>query len=86
MDGLSPNQFQSIHKNIIPIVEDPLVLNIWLYDIDIVNGNIFGEVSRRSVQNSESTVQLLRFNNHICYLKISKALFLSFLCPTCDTF
>ena len=40
MEGLSPNQFQGVHLNDIPIVEDLLTLNILLYDIGIVDGNI----------------------------------------------
>ena len=35
-DGLSPNQFHGVHMNDIPIVEDLLLLNVLLYDIDIV--------------------------------------------------
>ena len=46
MDGLSPNQFQGVHMNDIPIVEDLLTLNILLYDIDMVDGNIVGELAR----------------------------------------
>ena len=33
MDGLSPNQFQVVHMNDVPTVEDLLTLNILLYDI-----------------------------------------------------
>ena len=40
----------------IPIVEDPLTLNILLYDINIVDGNIIGEHARRSVQKYDKTV------------------------------
>ena len=65
MDGLTPNQFQGVHMNDIPTVEDLLTLNILLYDIDIVDGNIIGELARRSVQKYENTVRLLRYNNHI---------------------
>ena len=54
--------------NDIPTVEDLLTLNILLYDIDIVDGNIIGELARRSVQKQENTVRLLRYNNHICYV------------------
>ena len=43
MDGLSPNQFQ-VHMYDIPIVEDLLTLNILLYGIDFVDGNIVGEL------------------------------------------
>ena len=42
MDGLSPNQFQGIHMNDIPTAEDLLTLNILLYDVEIVDGNIVG--------------------------------------------
>ena len=47
MDGLSADQFQGVHMNDIPTVEDLLTLNILLYDIDIVDGNIVGELARR---------------------------------------
>ena len=81
MDGLSPNQFKGVHMNVIPIVEDLLTLNILLYDIDIVDGNIIGEFARRSVQKYDNTVRLLRYNNHICYVSNINAVFQSFCCP-----
>ena len=59
-DGMSPNQFQGVHMNDIPIVEDLLSLNILLNDIDIVDENVVGELARRSVQKYENTVRLLR--------------------------
>ena len=71
MDGLNPNQFQGVHINDNPTVEDLLTLNILLYDIDIVDGNIVGELARRSLQKYENTVRLLRYNNHICYVNNS---------------
>ena len=86
MDGLSADQFQGVHMNDIPIVEDLLTLNILLYDIDIVDGNVVGELARRSVQKYENTVRLLRYNNHICYVNNINAAFQSFRCPNCDTF
>ena len=58
MDGLSA-QFQGVHMSVIPTVEDLLTLNILLYDIDIVDGNIVGELARRSLQKYENTVRLL---------------------------
>ena len=84
--GLSPNQFQGVHMNVIPFVEDLLTLNILLNDIDIVDGNIIGELARRSVQNYEITVRMLRYNNHICYVNNINAVFQSFRCPNCHTF
>ena len=86
MDGLSPNQFQVVHMNDIPTVDDLLTLNILLYDIDIVDGNIIAELERRSVQKYENTVRLLRYNNHISYVNNINAVFQSFRCPNCDTF
>ena len=68
MDGLSPNQFKGVHMNDIPIVEHLLTLNILLYGIVIVDGNLIGEVARRSLQKYDNTVRLLRYNNHICYM------------------
>ena len=65
MDELSPNQFQRVHLKDIPIFEDLLTLNILLHDTNIVDGNIFGELGRLSVQKYENTVRLLRYNNHI---------------------
>ena len=60
MDGLSADQFQGVHLNDIPTVEDLLTFNILLYDIDIVDGNIIEELTRPSVQKYDNTVRLLR--------------------------
>ena len=86
MDGLSPDRFKGVHMNDIPIVEDLLTLNTLLYYIDIVDGNIIGELARRSVQKDDNSVRLLRYNNYICYVKNINAVFQSFRCPNCDTF
>ena len=86
MDGLNPNQFQGVHMIDILTVEDLLTLNIVLYDIDIVDGNIIGELARRNVQKYENTLRLLRYNNHICYVNNINAVFQFFRCPNFDTF
>ena len=78
MDELSCNQFQGVHMNNIPTVENLLTLNKLLYDVDIVDGNIVGELARRSVQNYENTVRLLRCNNHLCYVNNINAVSQSF--------
>ena len=85
MDRLSADHFQGVHMNDIPFAEDLLTLNILLYEIDFVDGNIIGELARRSVQKYENTVRL-RYNNHICYVNNINAVFQSFRCPNCDTF
>ena len=86
MDELSHNQFKGVHMNNIPVVEDLLTLNILLYDIDIVDGNIVGELARRSVQKYENTVRLQRYNNHICYVNNINAVFQTFRSLICDIF
>ena len=86
MDGLTLNQFQGVHMNDIPTVEDLLTLNILLYDINIVDGNIIGELARRNGQKYNNTVRLLRYSNHICYVSNIKAAFQAIRCPSCDTF
>ena len=86
MDRLSAGQFQGVHMNDIPMVEGLLNLNILLYDIDVVDGNIVREIARQSVQKYENTVRLLKDNNHICYVNNINAVFQSFCCPNCDTF
>ena len=45
-----------------------------------------GELARRSVQKNEKTVELLRYNNHIFYVKNINAVFQCFRSPNCDTF
>ena len=86
MDGLSPNEFQGVHMNDNPTVEDLLFLKILVYDIDIVDGNIVGELARRTEQKYKKTLRLLRYNNHICYVNNINEVFQSFRCPNCDTF
>ena len=86
MDGLSADQFQGVNTNDILFVEDLLTLNIVLYDVNIVDDNFIEELARRSVQNYENTVRLLRYNNHIRYVKNIIAVFQSFRWPNCDTF
>ena len=85
-DGLSPNQFQGVHMNNIPTVEVLLTLKIFLYDIDIVDGNIVGQLARRNVQKYHNTLRLLRYNNHTCYVNSINAVFQFIRCPNCDTF
>ena len=85
MYGLSVDQFQVNHMNEVPIVDDLLTLNILLYDIHIVDGNIIGELARRSMQRYDNTVRLLRYKNHICYVSNINVVFQLFRCPNCDT-
>ena len=44
------------------------------------------ENTRRSIGKNGNTVKLLRYNNHITYVKNIENFFKCFRCPTCDTF
>ena len=72
--------------NDIPVVENLLHLNIFLYERDIVDAKIVGELAQRSVQKYGKTIRLLRYNNHICYVSNINAVMRSFRCPNFDTF
>ena len=81
-----PSKFQGVHMTKILKVEDFLQLNIFLYGTNFVDGELIGELARRSIQKFENSVKLLRYNNHICYVNNINALFKAFRCTTCDTF
>ena len=86
MDGLSADQYRGVHMKDILFIEDPLSLNIVLYDIDIVDDNIIGEFARQSLQKYNNTVRLLRYKKLLRYLSNSNAVFQDFRCPNCGTF
>ena len=69
-----------------PSVEDIVGINIFIYDIDLVDGAMVGELARRSFKKYEKIVQLIRYNSHMCYVDKIHALFKVFRCPTCDTY
>ena len=52
-----PSKFQDVHKIVIPKVEEMLQLNIFLYDIDFVDGVLIGELARRSIQKFANGVK-----------------------------
>ena len=85
MDALSADQFQGVQRKDIPFIEDLLSLNMLLYDIDNVDGNIIGELARRSMRKYGNNVRLLRYNFHKSFVSNINAVFQSFRCPNCDT-
>ena len=80
------SKFQGVHLNDIPKVEDLLQLRIFLYYFDFLDGELIGELCRRSIQKYEKSVKLLCYHNHVCYVNNINALFEAFRCTTCDTF
>ena len=81
-----PSKFQGVCMDDIPSVEDIVGINIFIYDIDLIDGAMVGELERRSIKKYEKNVQLIRYKSHICYVDNINALFKAFRCPTCDTY
>ena len=84
--GCDPKQFRGVSMDNLPVVEDVVEKNIFIYDINIEDGDFVGELARRSIGKYENTVKLLRYNNHIIYVNNIDNFFKCFRCPTCDTF
>ena len=53
IENRDPSKFQGVHMTDIPKVEDLLQLNIFLYDIDFLDGELIGELARRSIRKFE---------------------------------
>ena len=69
-----------------PSVEVIVGINIFIYDIDFIDGSVVGELARRSIKKYKKIVQLIRYNSHICYVDNIHALLKAFGCPTCDPY
>ena len=70
-----PASFQGVGMLLVPIVEELLQANIFLYNIDCVVETVIGELAQRSVGNHFSTIRLLYYNSHICYVSNIDAVF-----------
>ena len=81
-----PSKFQGVCMDDISSVEDILGINIFIHDIDNIDGAMVGELARRSIKKYEKNVQLIRYNSHFCYVDNINALSKAFRCPTCDTY
>ena len=81
-----PAKIQGVCMDYIPSVEDIVGINILLYDIDLIDGAMVGELARRNIKKYQKNVQFIRYNCHICYVDNINALFKAFRCSTCDTY
>ena len=79
-----PANFQCVCMEEIAAVEDIVQADIFLYDIDIVEVFMIGEIARRSVGKHYKTVRLFRYNSHVCHVSHINVLFKAFLCPSCN--
>ena len=84
--GCDAENFTGVSFDQIPIIEKLIKQNVFIYDFDIEDGEIIGELVRRSVERYHENLKLLRYNNQICYVNDIKKLFKKFRCPSCDVF
>ena len=70
----------------IPSVEDTVRINIFIFDVKLIDGAMVGELAQRSIKKQEKNVQLIQYNSHICNVDNIHALFKAFRCLTCDTY
>ena len=73
-----PSKFQGVCMDDIPSVEDIVGINIFIYDIDLIDGAMVGEHARRRIKKYEKNVQLTRNKSHICYVDNINALLKAF--------
>ena len=78
--------FRGVSMDHLVFVENAIKHNIFIYDIDIEDADFVGELARRSIEMYENNINLLRYNNHICYVDDINTFFKRFRCPNCDTF
>ena len=86
VSGCDPESFTGVSFDQIPIIEELIKQNIFIYDFDIEDGEIIGELVRRSVERYDENIKVLRYNNHICYVNDINKFFKKFRCPSCDVF
>ena len=84
--GHDATNFRGISIDHLVFVENAIKHNIFIYDIDIEEGEFVGELERRNVEMYEKNIDLLRYKNHICYVDDINTFFKRFRCPSCDTF
>ena len=80
-----PKHFRGVSVEDLPVVQEILQRDIFIYDFGIQEGEYAGELARRSIGRFDKTVKLLRFNNHIIHTNDIDS-FKCFRCPSCDTF
>ena len=62
----------------LPIVEDVVEKKQLIFDIDIKKEDFVSELAWRSIGKNETTVELIRYNNHIIYVNNIDNFFICF--------
>ena len=78
--------FRGVSMDHLVFVENAIKHNIFIYDIDIEDGDFEGELARKSIEMYENNINLLRYNNHICYVDDINTFFKRFRCPIYEFF
>ena len=78
--------FRGVPMDHLVFVENAITHKIFIYDSDIEDGDFVGELARKSIEMYKNSINLLRYNNHYCYLNDISRFFKRFHCPNCDTF
>ena len=60
-----PEKCMGVSLDQIPIIEKLVELNIFIYDFDIEEVELFGELVQRSIEQYDKDIKLLRYNNDI---------------------
>ena len=83
---LSVQNFREIGLKDLHLVERLAEVTILVYDIEVLDGGIIGELAERSLRRFDSTATLLRYKNDICYVTDVYKVFKSFRRSTWNTF
>ena len=65
-------------------VQNIIQVDIFLYDIEIVDGSMRSELVRRSVGKNYNAVGLFYYISHVCFVSRKNALLKTFHCPSYD--
>ena len=82
--GTDPANFRGVFLEDTARVEDFEEADIFLYDIEVVDGSLIGKLPRKSVRKRPITKRQLGYNSHLCYVSNIKALFKTYRSPSCD--
>ena len=82
--GTGSANFRGVRIEDIAIVEDVVQTDIFLYEIDLLDGSMIGDLAKRSVGKHSNTVRLLLYKRHICHFSKINALSNAYRCASCN--